>query len=259
MRYFYVNQLLTLNQSTVLTGPEANHIQRVLRLRAGQTIGLFDSNGTAYTARIQSCRRDEVTVNVIDVQPASAESPTEITILQAYLKDRKMDRLVRHLTEVGITRWIPLWTRRCIPKPRPERIAGRVQRWKSISREAMKQSKRGHSMEIHTPIAFTDAMDLVTGYDLKFVFWERETRPLDSLKPEHNGSAKLKVAALLGPEGGFTDSEMAQAQTAGFESVSLGPRILRAETAAIGAAVLLQYVFGDLGKKSLTKNGPLNS
>ena len=245
MRYFYIDQTLAYDQSATLTGSEAKHIQRVLRLKSGQTIGLFDNRGTAYEAMIQSCRSGEVEVKITGTQPALAESPTKITILQAFLKERKMDMLVRHLTELGITRWIPLWTNRCIPKLTPERIDNRVERWKAISREAMKQSKRGRSMEIHQPEAFADAMDLVSDHEYKILFWEKETRPLETIPSVPADTSELKVAAILGAEGGFTDDELEQARYAGFYSVSLGPRILRAETAAIGAAVLLQYVFGD--------------
>jgi 16S rRNA (uracil1498-N3)-methyltransferase len=249
MRYFYVDHALKIDQITTVTGADARHIQRVLRLKAGQAIGLFDDNGMAYEAMILACRRGAVQVKIIQEKPTTAESPTEIIIGQAVLKDRKMDILIRHLTELGITRWLPFYASRCVAQPKTGRLTARMQRWQTISREAMKQSKRGRSMDIGTPVSFDDALARLHACDIKILFSENETLALDTLPQGPSATDNLTVAAFLGPEGGFTDHEVALARDCGFVTVSLGPRILRSETATISAAVLLQYLFGDLGKK----------
>jgi 16S rRNA (uracil1498-N3)-methyltransferase len=250
MRYFYWDGFDQSNPWVVIEGPDARHIKNVLRLKPGEEIGLFDGRGMEYIARIESFHARGIQVRVLVRRPSQTESTVDITIAQALLKERKMDGLVRQLTELGARRWIPFYAQRSIPKPDRRRAAARVQRWEKISREALKQCRRGRVMEIQSPISLNEVFIAARASDLKIVFWENEACALDAAHLPSRGKAIQRIFAVLGPEGGFSEQEIEAARADGFITAGLGPRILRAETAAVAAATLLQFLYGDLGKKT---------
>jgi len=163
-----------------------------------------------------------------------------------------MDGLVRQLTELGVTKWIPFFAERSVSRPEKKQISARTQRWKKIAKEALKQCKRGRIMEIGATVSFEEVLNLGESCDLKVVFWENEFRLVNTQLPKHSRQINT-IFAMLGPEGGFTSREIESARDQGFVTAALGPRILRAETATIAASVLLQYVFGDMSQKNLDK------
>ncbi|QTA90883.1 Ribosomal RNA small subunit methyltransferase E domain-containing protein [Desulfonema magnum] len=156
-----------------------------------------------------------------------------------------MDNLVRHLTELGITEWIPFIAERSVSRPDKKRLASRMERWKKIAREAVKQCKRSHIPDIDTVLSFEELLHIGKAYDLKIVFWENET--MNFAFPQLHDKQYHTIFVMLGPEGGFTSREIESALASGFVTAALGPRILRAETATIAASALLQYLFGDMG------------
>ena len=156
-----------------------------------------------------------------------------------------MDQLVRQVTELGITRWIPFIARRSVPKPDELRLKSRYQRWRKISQEALKQSRRNKPVAIDPVVDFDTLLALARPYDLKVMFWEKADHCAPALPVgEINPSSAFIV---VGPEGGFEPAEAAAAQRQGFHLAGLGPRALRSETAAIAACALVQYLFGDMG------------
>jgi 16S rRNA (uracil1498-N3)-methyltransferase len=250
MRYFFWDAIDQSNPCIVIQGPDARHIQKVLRLKPGEKIGLFDGRGMEYIARIESIHSAGIQVRVLVSHPSQTESSVDITVAQAMLKERKMDGLVRQLTELGALGWVPFYAQRSIPKPDRRRAAARVERWEKISREALKQCKRGRVMEIQSPITLHEMFIQARASDLKIVFWENESRALDTANLPSRGKAIQRIFAVLGPEGGFSEQEIDAARADGFITAGLGPRILRAETAAVAAATLLQFLYGDFGKKT---------
>jgi len=250
MRYFFIKQSDLAGSKAVVKGSDAHHIKNVLRLKPGDKIGLFDGTGLNYETRIVTLLPKSIEVSVIRSFPSTTESNVQITVAQALLKDRKMDLLVRQLTELGITRWIPFIAKRSVPRPDNKRLFTRTERWKKIAQEALKQCKRCCSPEIGTTVSFEDVLNLGKDSDLKIVFWEEESKPVNKDLSVSNVKSPEKIFILLGPEGGFTLKEVENAKASGFITASLGPRILRAETATIAACTLLQYLFGDMGKRS---------
>ena len=248
MRYFFAEKPVTPGAKMTLRGSDARHIKKVLRLQPGDGIGLFDGAGAAYTARIQDFVPDGIVVEVLSSAPAMTDSPVQITIAQAFLKDKKMDGLARQLTELGAAKWIPFFAERSVPAPDRRRLAGRLERWQKISREALKQCKRGRLMVIEPVGTLQDVLLQARRCDVKILFWENQPQPLTRLAADPQGAAPEGIFAILGPEGGFSPAEVEAAVAEGFLTAGLGPRILRAETAAIAAAALLQFLFGDLGK-----------
>lgn len=253
MRYFLIKQSDLADSKAVVKGSDAHHIKNVLRLKPGDKIGLFDGTGLNYETKIVTLLSKSVEVFVIRKFSSTTESNVQITVAQALLKDRKMDLLVRQLTELGITRWIPFIAKRSVPRPDKKRLFTRTERWKKIAKEALKQCKRFCPPEIGTTVSFEEVLNLGKDSDLKIVFWEEELKPVNiKLLPPHARHPE-SIFVLVGPEGGFTSQEVENARASGFITAALGPRILRAETATIAACTLLQYLFGDMGKKILTK------
>ena len=252
MRYFFIEQPATDGAIALITGPDARHIKTVLRLKPGDKIGLFDGKGFEYQARIEAVSSRGVKVTVLNSFPSTAESPVEIIVAQAFLKERKMDGLVRQLTELGITQWIPFFAQRSVPRPDQKNLSVRSERWKKIAREALKQCKRARVPEIGETASFEKVLAQSRTCDLKIVFWEDESTALTALPPKSEQKIKT-IFAMLGPEGGFTVQEIETARARGFVTAALGPRILKAETATVAACVLLQYLYGDMGK-NLDKN-----
>jgi len=250
MRYFFINPTNLTDSKAVVKGSDAHHIKNVLRLKPGDKIGLFDGTGLNYETRIVTLLPKSVEVSVIRRFSSTAESSVQITVAQALLKDRKMDLLVRQLTELGITRWIPFIAKRSVPRPDKKRLFTRTERWNKIAQEALKQCKRCRSPEIDATVSFEEVLNLGKDNDLKIVFWEEELKPVNKELPVSNLKTLEKIFILLGPEGGFTLKEVESAKKSGFITASLGPRILRAETATIAACTLAQYLFGDMGKRS---------
>jgi 16S rRNA (uracil1498-N3)-methyltransferase len=232
-----------------IRGSDAHHIKDVLRLSVGDRIGLFDDRGTVYEARLEAVTARVVRANIIDADPAPEnESPVAVTVAQAYLKDKKMDGLVRQSTELGATRWIPFFSERSVPKPAPDRIEKRIERWRRISREAVKQCRRRRSMVVEPALSFDTMLDCSRNDDLRVIFWEKHPRGIDLDRNRPGTRPIRRIFLILGPEGGFSETEIRRAADFGCVTAGLGPRILRAETAAVAALTLLQFLFGDMGK-----------
>ena len=157
-----------------------------------------------------------------------------------------MDVLARQITELGITQWVPFFSERSIPVPSRAKLPARLERWRTIIIESMKQCQRSWLTELSDIVSFDEALEMGKSDDVKLIFWEEETRTL----PEMLGSVPdkcEKIFAIIGPEGGFSAAEIEKAASLGYQSVSLGSRILKAETAALSVCTLMQYLFGDMG------------
>ncbi len=227
-------------------GAQARHATTVLRLKPGDAVVLLDGRGQAVRAVITACQRGQVAARIVERLPLSGESPLALTVAQAFLKSHKMDTVIRHLTELGIHRWLPFASRRSVARPQPPRLERRVQRWRYIAGEALKQCRRSRLPRIRTMQSLEAVLYEADPDGLNIVFWEEETRRLEEIIGDAGGSVR-RALVVIGPEGGFTAREVRAAEQRGFTVASLGPRILRAETAALTACALLQHRLGDLG------------
>jgi 16S rRNA (uracil1498-N3)-methyltransferase len=248
MRLFFIEEFELAGPNPAIRGVDARHIISVLRLKPGDRIGLFDGTGKQYEARILALSSAKVEVSVLGSSEPGVESPLELVVAQSFLKEKKMDDLVRKLTELGISRWIPFISGRSVPRPDDKRILARTLRWEKIAKEATKQCKRVKITGIGKTISFEEVITLEKDFDLKIVFWENEKNLLDPkrLRAEHNDLKRILV--MFGPEGGFAVNEIEKAKESGFITAGIGPRILKAETATICACALMQFLFGDMGK-----------
>ena len=247
MRYFFIEPAALLKPTVVIEGSEVRHMRSVLRLRPGDAIRLFDGEGFEYEAMIRRFVADRVELKIIQKFPGTKESPVQIAVAQALLKEKKMDRLLRHLCELGLTHWIPFTSERSIPKPGATRMPARVERWKKIIKESAKQCRRARLPEINRTLALEEVLDYGQACDLMVVFYENEPASLNSIMSQAAQPPPRKILMIMGPEGGFSDQELTKVKTAGCLVAGLGPRILRAETATIAAITLVQSLFGDMG------------
>ena len=224
--------------SVTLTADEARHLREVLRLKPGDEVSVFDGEGKEFRARVVQARREFAELELAEqITTARPESPLQLTLAVALLKGEKFDLVVQKATELGVNKIVPLITRYADIKLRDESDATkRVARWQRIALEAAKQSGRAVVPYVSLPIPFESVLKISS-----LLFSEKNGRSFnEASKP---GDA---VTAIIGSEGGWSDEELDQARDAGAQIITLGGRILRAETAAITAAALLQHRFGDL-------------
>lgn len=243
MRRFYIQPSELKKEFPTLHGADVRHIKKVLRLVPKEQVVLFDGYGHEFTAELVQFGPDSIRVSIQREIISTREPDFELTVAQGFLKDKKMDELVRHLTELGMLKWIPVTSSRSIPHPPANRMDSRIERWRTIAIEALKQCGGSRIPEILPPVAFEDVMAMAAPYDIKIVFWENATDALEG-PPDRGGRVSPRIFALLGPEGGLSSDEIDYAKSSGFRVSSLGPRILRAETAAISACALIQYLYG---------------
>lgn len=249
MRRFFIPAASIANNVPKIVGSDARHIAQVLRMKPADMVELFDGSGWAYAARLETVHPQCVEVSVERRYPSPCESSLNLAVATGYLKDKKMDILARALTELGVTRWVPFFAKRSVPSPSRNRLDARHQRWQKIILEAVKQCERGRLVAVDVQSDFERTLEAAQDYDLKLIFWERGEASQRLPRKEEDREA-TSIFILLGPEGGFAPQEIAAAQAAGFLSVSLGPRILRAETAVLSACTLVQYHYGDMGKSA---------
>jgi len=247
MRYFFVEPKALKTPLAFIEGSEVRHIKNVLRLKPGDKIRVFDGEGFEYDASIHRFLSDRVEIKIQHRFPGTNESSVQISVAQALLKEKKMDRLLRHLCELGVTRWIPFLSERSVPRPGEKRLSARAQRWAKIVKESCKQCRRSKLPEISKTLTLKDVLDYGSSCDAQIVFYEHESATLKSLIKPDPKPPPHKILLILGPEGGFSDQEIESARAAGCVVAGLGRRILRAETAAIAACTLMQFLYGDMG------------
>jgi 16S rRNA (uracil1498-N3)-methyltransferase len=221
---------------------EAHHLRRVLRLRPGAVVEATDGAGGLYTIRLVTLDGAGGWGAIEARAEPTRESPCSITLAQAILKGDRMSWLVQKATELGVSRIVPMETERVVARVADEGVA-RQTRWARIAREAVKQCGRVIVPGIDPPRAFPEVLAEVASHDVAWVCWEGGGQTL----VEAAAGTASRLLLLIGPEGGFTADEVAAAESAGARRVSLGPRILRAESAGLTAVALGQFLFGDLG------------
>ncbi|MCM2283467.1 MAG: 16S rRNA (uracil(1498)-N(3))-methyltransferase [Desulfobacula sp.] len=243
MQKFILPDVFQAPSTGTISGQDAKHIVRVLRLKKGTDLEISNGRGKDFSARIAAASVDRVQLEIIEELNSVTESSVHITLCSGMLKDNKMDLVIKYATQLGIRSWVPFFSERSIPSPDAKRMEKRVERWESIARESLKQCRRSRLPEIFRPLDFETVLTLPESSDIKLAFWEKASARLDALQKKDDAG---RIFILIGPEGGFSDHEVGLAQQKGFVSCSLGPRILRAETASIASCTLVQHIFGDM-------------
>ncbi len=220
-----------------LRGAELRYLRSVLRLGPGTRIELFDGAGEALEAEIVSIGPSAAELSVVGRVAADRESPLELTLAVALSKAAKLDWVVEKAAELGVRRILPFTSERTIPER--DRFSARQGRWRRIAGAAAAQSGRRRCPEISEVTSFSAVLSEAVRHEIAVLFWEDSREALGT-------TAARSAIVVTGPEGGLSEAEVVAARAAGFRIASLGPRMLRAETAAVVGATLAQLWWGDL-------------
>lgn len=219
----------------IITGEDAQHIRKSLRMKEGEELTLVDPSLTQHDCVIESTG-ENVEVKVIASKPCEQEPTIKVTLYQGLTKGDKMDFIVQKAVELGVTEIVPTLTERCISRPDEKSMAKKIQRWQKIALGAAQQSRRGIVPQIKPMLTLKEAACKADG-DISLVFYEGGGESLKELfesKPQ-------KANIFIGSEGGFEESEIALLKSKGIEIATLGKRILRAETAPLAALTAIMF------------------
>jgi 16S rRNA (uracil1498-N3)-methyltransferase len=226
-------------------GNEVKHIRRVLRLKAGDEIIVFDSLGKEYEGTIIEETTSSVVIKIQNIFLSKRDSPLDVTLAQSLLKGEKMDYLIQKATELGVKEIVPFFSSRSVPLLEKSGRLKRHHRWGRIAIEASKQCGRGVVPKIEPLQDYSEMLQIASPGSLRLILWEREGGKLKEVL--ERSKEKTRIFFIIGPEGGFSQEEIEEAKRAGFIPVTLGRRILRAETASLCLLSILQYEQGDIG------------
>ena len=245
MHRFFVSAEGFSEKTVTIKGSDVNHIRTVLRMRPGDHIEVIDHQGFQYEIVLADVGRDCVRGEILSRIEMQTESPVDIRMGQALIKGNAFDLMVRKATELGVYSVAALKTQRCVGRLTKESERSRTQRWQRIAEEASKQCGRSKVPEVHPAVlSIEEFCQQSSDCDLKLVFWEgeQEIRLQDVSAPDSVAS----IAFLAGPEGGWAAEEIELLRQHGFQSVTLGPRLLKADSVSLVILSLLQHRWGDL-------------
>lgn len=247
MHKFFVPIDNFYNEKVIIEGDDVKHIYKVLRLEEGQEILINDLHGKEYKCKLIDVNKKEVTANIIEEVSISKESPIEISLFQGLPKSAKMDLIVQKNTELGVSHITPIITKRVIVKTELKEYK-KLDRWNRIALEACKQCKRSLIPTIEEPLEFDNLLAKLNEFDLVLVPYENaENHGIKYVMNNIDIKCVRSVAIIIGPEGGFEEDEIELLRENGSYVITLGPRILRTETAGFTAVSLISYELGDLG------------
>ncbi len=225
-----------------LTGSDAHHLANVMRARPGEQVVLCGPDGLEYTGTVTALLPGRVEFSVSEGAPSKAEPDLAVTLFVGYPKQGKLEEIIRHSVELGVSRIVPFFSRYCVAAPKKEDVKN--ERYNRIAAEAAKQAGRAVLPRVELPLArFSDVCGALAGYDKALFFYEGGGEPLRAVLAP--GSART-LALITGSEGGFSPEEAGAAAAAGAVTVGLGPRILRCETAPLAALTAAMLLTGNL-------------
>ena len=243
MARFFLPRIKIREDRATIIGPELNHLL-VLRMRPGDRVILFDDVGWEHEGIIRSLG-ERGDVEITRSYQIDNESPLKVTLALALTKGEKMDWVVEKATELGVQTIVPFVSKYTVPKLNEKKAGQRSARWHSIALSAAKQCGRVRIPQISALTGFRDFVQAASPDALRLLLWEKESQQgFSKLTSSEKGLGEVIV--MIGPEGGFSSQEAALAIEHGFKPVRFGPRILRAETAAVAALSAVQLLWGDL-------------
>ena len=241
-RFFVPSDNFTEN-SVRITGDDAFHIARALRMAVGDSLTVCDMHGCEYSCLITKIRDDACECDIISKSEGKTESPVYISLYMAYPKGDKLEVVTQKAVELGASEIIPFESSRCVKKPKPEKAAREHERLTKIAEEAAKQCGRSRLVKIHSALSFKDMLEKAKEADAALFCYEGDgARSLKEVLSSLNNNIK-SLAVIVGSEGGFSLSEAEAAKESGAITVNLGPRILRCETAPSYALASISYHF----------------
>lgn len=239
MPRFYLNDSLNAGEVINLSDNIVRHLN-VLRLKNGETIILFNGNGKAYPARLLELEKRRARAEILAEETVNNESALKITLIQSVSSGERMDFTLQKSVELGVAEIQPVISERCVVRLDGERADKRVARWQDIVISACEQSGRNVVPKVWPLMPYQEALRRLPAHPTKLLMSLNRAQTLKQIRPTSDG-----LIFMVGPEGGWTDKEEQQAFDAGFQSVTLGPRVLRTETASLAAIAAMQTLWGD--------------
>lgn len=245
MSRYFINSTQINDNQIKISGEDFQHLKKVLRAVKGDIITVC-CDGFDYTAEINEIFNDYINAVIRDKMANSTESALKVTLFQGLPKSDKMDLIVQKCVELGVYQIIPVITERCVSKINTDKDAkNKISRWQKIAQEAAKQCNRGFIPQIGMPVKFSDAVNIASKMDISIIPYEKESST--GFKNVVSESREVANASIfIGPEGGFAEQEIELAKSHGINKITLGPRILRTETAGMVALSLMMYELGDV-------------
>ena len=240
--WFFLTALRAAPGQEVDLSSISHQLGTVLRLKKGIVITLLDGSGAAYPTRIEALDAKKATGRVLGREPVRSEPVIELTLFQCALKRDRFEWVLQKGTELGVSRFVPVISSRTVVRP-AARLLPKYERWRAIIREAAEQSRRGRLPVLCDPVQWDEAID--KGRGLRLLAWEDADEKSSARRSAADDADE--VSLIVGPEGGISSEEAAIASEKGWLLMSLGPRILRAETAAVAAVTVVMHSAGELG------------
>ena len=258
MQHFFVEPSQIQDRRITITGPDVNHIRNVLRMHPGEEISVSNgTDGRDYRCEIDTITEDEVLCRLMFIKEDGVELPVRITLFQGLPKADKMELIIQKAVELGADEIVPVATARCVVKLDDKKAKSKAERWQGISEAAAKQSKRAVVPQVHMPLTMKEALNYASDMALAAIPYElaegmqatdrfvEEACRLAAQKGDEE--ERPQIGIFIGPEGGFTEEEIALAQEKNVSPVSLGKRILRTETAGMAILSILMYHLEERG------------
>ncbi len=243
MSKFFIEKSQITDKTAVILGSDVSHIARVLRMGEGDALLLCDGEGYDYEVKITSVAKNEIVTEILASYPCKNEPETEVTLFQGLPKQGKMEWIIEKCTELGISTIVPVQMTRSVVKLSPEQAEKKVERWQKTAREAAKQCGRGKIPKVLMPVT---VKELVNSELPEFLLFPYEEERTSSVRKALSGKKAKTAGIFIGPEGGFDPDEAALLLQAGANAATLGPRILRTETAGLVALTTLLYEWGEM-------------
>lgn len=242
MPKFFVNEGQIKDGLISIIGDDVSHISRVLRMAQGDLLTVCDKVGDDYHVRIQKIDKAEIIAEILEKYPCKAEPNVEAVLFQCMPKQGKMEYIIQKTTELGVSKIVPVFSKRCVVRP-TGKLSDKIKRWQKIALEAAKQSGRGVVPKVLEPVGFKEAIDHMLELEKAFMLYEEEenNRIKSILQEEFK-----QIGFIVGPEGGFDESEAAFAKEKGIPAITLGNRILRTETAGAAVLPIIMYSQNDI-------------
>ena len=237
----YIDQALAITDSVLLNENASHYLSKVLRMQEGRELIVFNGQGGEYSAQIKEIGKKQIAIQISQFSEGNRQSPLELHLAIGISRGERMDWVLQKATELGVTQIIPLITERTEVKIKGEKQDKKMQHWQQIIISACEQCQRNLLPILQEPQAIDNWLKTVST-DYRFVLHHRNDQSLSE------SSAPKSVTLLIGPEGGLSEEEIILAENEKFQSLRLGPRVLRTETAPVAAISLVQYLWGDLGE-----------
>lgn len=241
MHHFFADPSQIADGVVTITGTDVNHMKNVLRMKPGEKAEISDGDGLRYLCILEAFSEEGATLRIEDAFADAVELPSKIYLFQGLPKSDKMELIIQKAVELGAYEVIPVVTKRAVVKLDEKKAAKKVQRWNAISEGAAKQSGRSIVPNVHEVMTYNEALQYAQEMEIRMIPYEKAKGMEATKQVVESVKAGQSVAIFIGPEGGFEESEIEQAQENGVLPISLGKRILRTETAGLAVLSVLMY------------------